>query len=88
MPTELYLLRGFSLVESELHDADGTTEKLSTQWMPLDKFIPATMEGLKRGNPHVACGLAEMARARLSEKEKYELVMKNERMATIPEKWK
>ncbi|KAK1219001.1 hypothetical protein PQX77_018289 [Marasmius sp. AFHP31] len=76
------------LVESELHDADGTTEKLSKLWMPLDEFIPATMEGLKRGDPHVACGLSAMARDRLKEKEKYELVMSDERMAAVPEGWK
>lgn len=54
------------LVESELHDgeylrkvvrntlsflaAEGTTEKLRNLWMPLDKYIEVTMQGLKAGD--------------------------------------
>lgn len=47
------------LVESELHDPYGTTEKLSKFWMPLDEYTKVTMEGLRRGDPHVACGMAD-----------------------------
>ncbi|TFY64202.1 hypothetical protein EVG20_g6028 [Dentipellis fragilis] len=46
------------LVESELHDHQGMTQALSKIWMPLDKFIPAAMEGLLRGDPHIAVGRA------------------------------
>ncbi|KAA1468641.1 NAD(P)-binding protein [Dentipellis sp. KUC8613] len=46
------------LVESELHDHQGTTPALSKIWMPLDEFIPAAMEGLLRGDPHIAVGRA------------------------------
>ncbi|KAL0581208.1 hypothetical protein V5O48_000796 [Marasmius crinis-equi] len=76
-----------SLVESELHDADGTTEKLSKQWMPLDEFIPATMEGLKKGEPHIGPGVSGIAFGRY-EKEKYQLVMQKETMGSVPESWK
>lgn len=41
------------LVESELHDEEGTTAQLSKMWMPLDKYIPATMEGLLAGKPEI-----------------------------------
>ncbi|KXN89845.1 hypothetical protein AN958_04849 [Leucoagaricus sp. SymC.cos] len=42
------------LVESELHDAEGTTEKLAKFWMPLDKYTEVTMEGLKKGDPIIS----------------------------------
>ncbi|KAL5536032.1 hypothetical protein ACEPAF_4126 [Sanghuangporus sanghuang] len=38
------------LVESELHDQQGTTEAISKNWMPLDEFTKYTMEGLQRGD--------------------------------------
>jgi len=38
------------LVESELHDAYGTTEKLSKFWIPLSDFTKVTMEGLRKGD--------------------------------------
>ncbi|KAJ7597236.1 hypothetical protein C8J56DRAFT_742654, partial [Mycena floridula] len=44
------------LVESELHDADGTTGKLSKFWMPLIEFTEVAMEGLMKGNRHIAAG--------------------------------
>ncbi|KAF9535834.1 hypothetical protein CPB83DRAFT_842421 [Crepidotus variabilis] len=37
------------LVESELHDAQGTTDKLSRFWMPLDAYVRSAMEGLRKG---------------------------------------
>ncbi|KAF7971154.1 hypothetical protein HWV62_21970 [Athelia sp. TMB] len=36
------------LVESELHDYDGTTAALSARWMPLAEFTALTMEGLAK----------------------------------------
>jgi hypothetical protein len=45
------------LVESELHDFEGTTEMLSKIWMPLDTFTEKAMEGLKEGKPQVPVGL-------------------------------
>ncbi|THU94844.1 NAD(P)-binding protein [Dendrothele bispora CBS 962.96] len=47
------------LVESELHDAEGTTERLSKFWMPLDEFTNTVMEGLKKGDTVVAAGNAK-----------------------------
>lgn len=35
------------LVESQLHDDQGTTEALKKFWMPLDKFTNSVMDGLK-----------------------------------------
>ncbi|KAI0361241.1 NAD-P-binding protein [Trametes cingulata] len=46
------------LVESELHDHQGTTPALAKVWMPLDEFTKHTMEGLIRGDPQVAVGSA------------------------------
>lgn len=34
------------LVESQLHDKQGTNERLSKFWMPLTDFTTATMSGL------------------------------------------
>lgn len=45
------------LVESELHDTYGTTERLSKFWMPLDEYTKTTMEGLRRGDKHITCGV-------------------------------
>jgi short-subunit dehydrogenase involved in D-alanine esterification of teichoic acids len=46
------------LVESELHDEQGTTERLSKFWMPLDEYTKLTMDGLRKGDHHVAAGSA------------------------------
>ncbi|KIK60982.1 hypothetical protein GYMLUDRAFT_167102 [Collybiopsis luxurians FD-317 M1] len=48
------------LVESELHDAEGTTEALSKFWMPLDTYTKETVEGLQRGENVVCCGQAKI----------------------------
>lgn len=63
-----------SLVESELHDGNcfassaesllmlgldaGTTDKLSKAWMPLDEYISTTVDGLRRGDKLVTCGVS------------------------------
>ncbi|KAF8167913.1 hypothetical protein B0H34DRAFT_683640 [Crassisporium funariophilum] len=47
------------LVESELHDAYGTTEKLSKSWMPLEEFIKITMKGLRNGDHHICPGTSQ-----------------------------
>ncbi|RDB28387.1 putative oxidoreductase DltE [Hypsizygus marmoreus] len=60
------------LVESELHDAYDTTEKLSRFWMPLDEYTKITLEGLRRGDPYISAGASEDAFRRF-EVEKYEL---------------
>ncbi|KIK04269.1 hypothetical protein K443DRAFT_93553 [Laccaria amethystina LaAM-08-1] len=44
------------LVESELHDAYGTTEKLSRFWMPLEEYTTKTMEGLENGDVYITTG--------------------------------
>ncbi|KAF8330541.1 hypothetical protein F5887DRAFT_80359 [Amanita rubescens] len=44
------------LVESELHDDAGTTDKLSNIWMPLDQYISTTLDGLRKGDKLVTCG--------------------------------
>ncbi|OCH95776.1 NAD(P)-binding protein [Obba rivulosa] len=46
------------LVESELHDHQGTTPALSKAWMPLDKFTEEVMEGLKQGDFQIAVGFS------------------------------
>ncbi|KAI0030065.1 NAD(P)-binding protein [Vararia minispora EC-137] len=38
------------LVESELHDYEGTTERLSKLWMPLAEWTKLTMDGLLSTN--------------------------------------
>ncbi|KAJ7456709.1 hypothetical protein FB451DRAFT_1098973 [Mycena latifolia] len=53
------------LVESELHDEQGTTERLSKFWMPLDEYTKKTMEGLRKGDAHIAAGMAETVYKRL-----------------------
>ncbi|KAJ6509253.1 hypothetical protein C8R47DRAFT_1097952 [Mycena vitilis] len=47
------------LVESELHDEQGTTEQLSKFWMPLDQYTKETIDGLRRGDSHIASGRAD-----------------------------
>ncbi|KAK7060414.1 hypothetical protein VNI00_001179 [Paramarasmius palmivorus] len=71
------------LVESELHDAEGTTEKLSKFWMPLSQYIPETVQGLQKGEPQVCSGLAKIAVEKF-EKEKLELVMKKALPTSAP----
>ncbi|THH00914.1 hypothetical protein EW145_g7009 [Phellinidium pouzarii] len=41
------------LVESELHDNQGTSEALSKIWMPLDTYTKYAMEGLLRGDVNI-----------------------------------
>ncbi|KAJ6627211.1 hypothetical protein B0H10DRAFT_2292609 [Mycena sp. CBHHK59/15] len=55
------------LVESELHDEQGTSEMLSKFWMPLDEYTQKTMDGLRKGHAHVAVGRAEVAFKRFAE---------------------
>ncbi|TFK57386.1 NAD(P)-binding protein [Heliocybe sulcata] len=61
------------LVESELHDTAGNTEKVAQYWMPLDKFMSDVMDGLKRGDKVVAVGMAAEQYERF-EKGKEEIV--------------
>ncbi|KAK2462238.1 hypothetical protein APHAL10511_005734 [Amanita phalloides] len=44
------------LVESELHDDAGTTNRLSRFWMPIDQYIENTVGGLRKGERVVTCG--------------------------------
>ncbi|GBE86588.1 hypothetical protein BKA93DRAFT_733071 [Sparassis latifolia] len=44
------------LVESELHDHQGTTPRLSKVWMPLTQFTAEAMEGLQSGAVQVPVG--------------------------------
>ncbi|KAF8640502.1 hypothetical protein AX17_000164 [Amanita inopinata Kibby_2008] len=44
------------LVESELHDAYHTADKLAKFWMPLEEYITVTMEGLRKGQEVVSAG--------------------------------
>ncbi|KAF8989761.1 hypothetical protein BDQ17DRAFT_1372860 [Cyathus striatus] len=67
------------LVESELHDPYGTTERLSKHWMFLDEFIRQVMPPLLSGEENIPIGNSkgwwerfgegakeELARARLA----------------------
>ncbi|KAI6001096.1 NAD(P)-binding protein [Pisolithus orientalis] len=45
------------LVESELHDGQGTTEKLSKVWMPLTEFTKLTMEQLITDAAQIPIGM-------------------------------
>lgn len=38
---------------------EGTTERLSKIWMPLDEFTNTVMDGLKRGDPQIAAGMSK-----------------------------
>ncbi|KAJ7225814.1 hypothetical protein GGX14DRAFT_641191 [Mycena pura] len=58
------------LVESELHDEQGTTERLSKFWMPLDEYTEKTMQGLRKGDIHIAAGRAEETLKRFQALEK------------------
>lgn len=49
------------LVESELHDHQGTSAVLSKFWMPLSEFTATTMDGLKEGNTQIAVGQSKLA---------------------------
>uniref|UniRef100_D8QLX7 NAD(P)-binding protein n=1 Tax=Schizophyllum commune (strain H4-8 / FGSC 9210) TaxID=578458 RepID=D8QLX7_SCHCM len=49
------------LVESELHDNQGTTEALSRFWMPLADFINVVLDGLKEGKIAITAGAATSA---------------------------
>ncbi|CAD6576595.1 MAG: hypothetical protein CYPHOPRED_006045 [Cyphobasidiales sp. Tagirdzhanova-0007] len=49
------------LVESQLHDDQGTTEKLSKVWMPIKDFTAEVMEGFKAEHDVIACGFAKDA---------------------------
>jgi len=46
-----------SVVESELYEQAGTTEKASKSWMPLDVFTTKAMDGLKEGKVQIPVGL-------------------------------
>ncbi|PCH33813.1 NAD(P)-binding protein [Wolfiporia cocos MD-104 SS10] len=46
------------LVESELHDHQGTTPTLAKFWMPLDEFTKLAMEGLQRGDLQIPVGVS------------------------------
>ncbi|TRM58434.1 hypothetical protein BD626DRAFT_65425 [Schizophyllum amplum] len=46
------------LVESELHDAEGTTDSLVKFWMPLSEFTSTVMDGLKEGKIAITAGSA------------------------------
>jgi len=55
--TNIHIMEIFPpLVESELHDHQETTEKLSKIWMPLAEFTREAMEGLARGDVQIPIG--------------------------------
>ncbi|KAG1881507.1 hypothetical protein C8R48DRAFT_586404 [Suillus tomentosus] len=45
------------LVESELHDFEGTTQRLSNFWLSLEEYTKVTMEGLVRDDPYIPAGM-------------------------------
>jgi len=47
------------LVESELHDHQGTTPRLSKVWMSLEDFTKEALEGLKRGDVEIPVGMVK-----------------------------
>ena len=53
----------------------GTTQKLSNAWMPLDEFTRKEMEGLKRGDLHVPVGMSADNYEKYNEKGKVEQAM-------------
>ncbi|KAF9499845.1 NAD(P)-binding protein [Pleurotus eryngii] len=63
------------LVESELHDAEDTTKVLTKKWMPLEEYIPVTMDGLTKGDFQILSGVS-LAGLNRSERGKDEMVMK------------
>ncbi|KAI0756661.1 NAD-P-binding protein [Daedaleopsis nitida] len=46
------------LVESEIHDHQGTTPQLSQLWMPLEEFIKLTLDDLAAGKSEIPVGAA------------------------------
>jgi len=64
------------LVESELHDTDGTTEALSKIWMPLEEFVSIVTKGLVAGTPYICAGRSEEVWNKY-EKGKEEIVVPN-----------
>ncbi|KDQ63828.1 hypothetical protein JAAARDRAFT_54016 [Jaapia argillacea MUCL 33604] len=64
------------LVESELHDHQGTTPSLSKFWMSLDDFTKNAMDGLIRGDACIPVGQVAASHERY-EKGKIEIVHKN-----------
>ncbi|KAF9488447.1 NAD(P)-binding protein [Pleurotus eryngii] len=44
------------LVESEIYDAEGMTERLSKIRMPLEEYIRVTMDALKKGEVRICTG--------------------------------
>lgn len=36
----------------------GTTNKLSKVWMPLNQYVSTTVDGLRRGDNVVTCGVS------------------------------
>jgi len=49
------------LTESELHDHQGTRERLSKFWMPLEEFTEQAMAGLCRGDFQIPVGNSSYA---------------------------
>ncbi|CAK5264779.1 unnamed protein product [Mycena citricolor] len=47
------------LVESELHDDQGTTAFLSKIWMPLADYTAHTLKGLREGKTDIGAGTSE-----------------------------
>ncbi|KAI0080238.1 NAD(P)-binding protein [Panus rudis PR-1116 ss-1] len=66
------------LVESELHDHQGTTPHLSKFWMPLNEFTEKALSGLKRGDIAVPVGDA-VEKWETFEKGKFERVLEGNR---------
>ncbi|KAL4267605.1 short-chain dehydrogenases/reductases (SDR) family protein [Pleurotus pulmonarius] len=63
------------LVESELHDAEDTTKMLTNKWMPLEEYIPVTMDGLTKGDFQISSGVSLVGLNKF-EAGKEEMVMK------------
>ncbi|CAK5279957.1 unnamed protein product [Mycena citricolor] len=53
------------LVESELHDEQGTTAFLSKIWMPLVDYTAHTLKGLREGKTDIGAGMSEKGVERL-----------------------
>ncbi|KZP32372.1 NAD(P)-binding protein [Athelia psychrophila] len=72
--TDVHIMEIFPpLVESEIHDQQGTTEKLSKIWMSLAEFTREAMEGLARGDMQIPVGRSKESFERF-EKGKMEIV--------------
>jgi len=63
--------------------AYGTTEMLSKSWMPLDEFTKTTVDGLKKGDEHLAAGSSKALFEKYNQG-KYETVLK---MLKFTESW-